>query len=51
MAHVMMNTAAPLEPVNYIGIFVVLFLAVWLPCCLSDIIFPTLFSLKSVEHH
>ena len=46
MAHIMMNTAGPLTPVNYTGIFVVLFLAVWLPCCFSDIVFPTLFSLK-----
>jgi len=46
MAHIMMNTAGPLTPVNYAGIFVVLFLAVWLPCCFSDIVFPTLFSLK-----
>jgi len=29
--------------VPYFGIFIFLFLAVWLPCCLSDIIFPLLF--------
>ncbi len=28
----------------YFGIFVFLFLAVWLPCCFSDIIFPLLFA-------
>lgn len=49
MAHIMMNTANTLTPINYIGIFIVLFLAVWLPCCLSDIVFPTLFSLKNME--
>ncbi|MFA5069200.1 MAG: hypothetical protein WC300_00135 [Candidatus Omnitrophota bacterium] len=27
----------------YLGIFVFLFLAVWLPCCFSDIVFPLLF--------
>lgn len=50
MAHIMMNTSGPLSPINYLGIFIVLFLAVWLPCCLSDIVFPTIFSLKHVEH-
>ena len=25
------------------GVFLVLFIAVWLPCCVSDIIFPLLF--------
>lgn len=49
MAHIMMNTADTLTFVNYIGIFVVLFIAVWLPCCFSDIVFPTLFSLKVDE--
>jgi len=37
----------PLLPV----IFVVLFVAVWLPCCLSDIIFPLLFVGKVDEGH
>jgi len=27
----------------YLGIFAFLFVAVWLPCCLSDIVFPLLF--------
>ena len=27
----------------YFGIFVFLFIAVWVPCCLSDIVFPLLF--------
>lgn len=27
----------------YFGIFIFLFLAVWIPCCMSDIIFPMLF--------
>ena len=49
MAHIMMNTATELTIINYLGIFVVLFLAVWLPCCLSDIVFPTLFSIKKIE--
>lgn len=33
-------------------IFLFLFLAVWLPCCISDIIFPLLFSGgKELPHH
>lgn len=32
-------------------IFVFLFLAVWLPCCLSDIAFPLLFIRKVAGKH
>lgn len=32
-------------------IFLVLFIAVWLPCCLSDIVFPLLFVRKSKTTH
>ncbi|OXU14427.1 hypothetical protein [Sedimentisphaera salicampi] len=41
-AHIMMNTAKELTLLNYGGILIVLFAAVLVPCCLSDIIFPTL---------
>ena len=34
----------------YVAIFLFLFLAVWIPCCLSDIIFPLLF-VKRANHH
>jgi len=40
--HMLMATH-PDQSVPYFGIFIFLFLAVWLPCCLSDIIFPMLF--------
>jgi hypothetical protein len=35
---------------------VVLFIAVWLPCCISDIVFPLLFigsdkDLSQIHHH
>ena len=33
------------------AIFVVLFVAVWLPCCLSDIAFPLLFVREAAEDH
>ena len=41
-AHIMMNTYQPITAVLIPVIFIVLFIAVWLPCCFSDIIFPTL---------
>ncbi|MEJ2701488.1 MAG: hypothetical protein P8Z79_03500 [Sedimentisphaerales bacterium] len=41
--HVLMNTQRELSIVMLIGVFVVLFIAVWLPCCISDIVFPLLF--------
>jgi hypothetical protein len=31
-------------------VFVVLFFAVWVPCCTSDIVFPLLFR-KGPQHH
>ena len=31
-------------------VFVVLFIAVWVPCCVSDIVFPLLFVGKEGEH-
>jgi hypothetical protein len=41
-AHIMMNTYQPMTAVLIVGIFIVLFIAVWLPCCFSDIVFPML---------
>lgn len=54
--HVLMNTNRELTMVMFFGVFVILFIAVWLPCCISDIIFPLLF-IKSesdvfrIHHH
>jgi len=42
-AHIMMNLYAPMTFLTVIGILVVLFISVWLPCCFSDIIFPMFF--------
>ena len=42
-AHIMMNTHSGVTILNAIGMFVVLFIAVWFPCCFSDIVFPMLF--------
>ena len=33
----------------WMGIFATLFLAVWLPCCISDIVFPLLFVKSDLE--
>jgi len=54
--HVLMNTYRELTAPMLLGIFVVLFIAVWLPCCISDIVFPLLFvgsdnDLSHVHHH
>ncbi len=42
-AHILMNTQAEFTSGLIGGIFVILFIAVWLPCCISDIVFPLLF--------
>ena len=42
-AHILMNTQADMTAIFLLGMFIVLFLAVWLPCCVSDIVFPLLF--------
>lgn len=41
--HIIMAIAGSLLWHSYIVIFLFLFLAVWIPCCVSDIIFPLLF--------
>lgn len=42
-AHILMNSHAEFTSGLIGGIFVILFIAVWLPCCISDIVFPLLF--------
>jgi len=41
--HILMNTHRELSALLLVGVFIVLFIAVWLPCCFSDIIFPMFF--------
>jgi len=41
--HVMMAMGANVSLLKIVGSFGFLFLAVWLPCCFSDIVFPLLF--------
>jgi len=41
--HIIMALGQTLNWFAYIAIFIFLFLSVWLPCCVSDIVFPLLF--------
>jgi len=41
--HIIMAKGEALNLLSYITVFSFLFLAVWIPCCLSDIVFPLLF--------
>ena len=41
--HIIMAGSGCLKPGSYIVVFIFLFLAVWIPCCVSDIVFPLLF--------
>ncbi len=49
--HVMMANVAGLDIMSYVLVFVFLFIAVWFPCCLSDIIFPLLCVKESYKVH
>lgn len=42
--HIIMASRGILSWSSYIAIFLFLFLAVWVPCCISDIAFPLLFT-------
>jgi len=46
--HIIMALGVTVNWIQIIGIFVFLFLAVWLPCCTSDIVYPLLFPPKKV---
>ena len=41
--HIIMALNGGISWVSYIAVFFFLFIAVWIPCCISDIIFPLLF--------
>lgn len=41
--HIIMAAGGPLGWLSYIAVFAFLFFAVWIPCCVSDIVFPLLF--------
>lgn len=48
--HIIMAIGLSVSLVQTLGIFIFLFLAVWLPCCTSDIIYPLLFPSKSSKN-
>lgn len=48
-AHILMNSTGSFTIGALGGIFVILFIAVWLPCCISDIIFPLMFVKSDLE--
>ena len=48
--HIMMAKGAGLSMISYFIILFFLFLAVWLPCCLSDIIFPLIFTKEAKKN-
>lgn len=41
--HIIMAMGGALNWLSYVIVFLFIFLAVWLPCCVSDIVFPLLF--------
>lgn len=41
--HIIMALNGGMSWISYITVFLFLFIAVWLPCCISDIVFPLLF--------
>ena len=53
--HVLINTHRDLSVLILFGMIIVLFISVWLPCCISDIVFPMLFikpgEYKLQHHH
>ncbi len=48
--HIIMALGETADPVTFMVIFLFLFLAVWIPCCTSDIVFPLLFTRKQLPH-
>ncbi len=47
--HIVMALGVSINFIQIIGIFIFLFLAVWIPCCTSDIIFPLLFPKRTTK--
>jgi hypothetical protein len=45
--HIIMATDTSLSTLGYIAVTAFLFLAVWIPCCTSDIVFPMWFTAAS----
>jgi hypothetical protein len=41
--HIIMSLGETVDWLSYVVIFLFLFVSVWIPCCISDIVFPLLF--------
>lgn len=48
-AYMLMNIHGDLTLITGMGLFVTLFIAIWVPCCVSDIVFPLLFVRSDIE--
>ena len=48
-SYLLMNMASDLTVAAAVGIFATLFIAIWVPCCVSDIVFPLLFVKSDLE--
>ena len=48
-SYLLMNMQSSITLGLGVGIFVTLFIATWLPCCISDIVFPLLFVKSDIE--
>jgi hypothetical protein len=53
--HIIMALEGKMDWMVFVVVFIFLFLAVWIPCCTSDIVFPLLFVGKNImykdKHH
>jgi hypothetical protein len=47
--HIIMAVGESMSWHAYVAVFVFLFVSVWIPCCISDIVFPLLFVKESGE--
>lgn len=48
-SYILMNMASAMTARAGVEVFITLFVAVWLPCCISDIVFPLLFVKSDLE--
>ena len=49
LSHILMNTAGDITLAVTAAIFTILLISVWLPCCISDVVFPLLFVKSDLE--
>lgn len=47
--HIIMALGQTVNWIQLLAIFLFLFLAVWIPCCVSDIVFPLLFTRRAPD--